>query len=438
MNLVYEFLTKEINLQRNDKVVVGVSAGPDSMFLLYILMELRKKIGFTIIVSHINHKVRIESDEEEKFLKKYCLDNNIEICCMEINEYNKENFHAYARNIRYNFYKEIVSKYNASYLMTAHHGDDLMETILMRLTRGSTLSGYHGISLVTDMTEYKIVRPLLFMTKDAIKEFNDLNNIPYRIDKSNLSLKYTRNRYRKNILPFLKEEEKNVHLKFLKFSRILEESNNYIDKIVNNVYKKVYNDRKINILLFREEDLFVQKLVIEKVIKSIYDNLSKIENKHINLIINLVKKNKTGISINLPNNIIVRIDYDNIVFLEKKDNTNYRYELIDGLTLENGMKFKTIKSKENGNDTLHLDSSMVKLPLYVRNKHEGDYIELKGTNGVRRVSDIFIDNKITRGDRNNYPVVVDSLDRVIWIPKLKKSKYDSQNHEKCDIIIKCL
>ena len=250
MNLVYDFLINKINLQKNDKVVVGVSAGPDSMFLLYVLIKLREKIGFSIIVSHINHKVRIESDEEEVFLKNYCLEHNVEFYSMKIEEKSQENFHQYARNIRYNFYKELVDKYNASYLMTAHHGDDLMETILMRLTRGSTLDGYHGISLITDMENYKIVRPLLYMTKSDIKEFNDKNNIPYRIDKSNESNKYTRNRYRMHVLPFLKKENKDVHLKYLKFSRMLEESNNYIDKIVNKVYNKVYKDKKININLF--------------------------------------------------------------------------------------------------------------------------------------------------------------------------------------------
>ena len=438
MDLVCDFLLNKIKLTKNDKVVIGVSAGPDSMFLLYVLMELRKSIGFKIIVSHINHKVRIESDEEEVFLKKYCEDNNIEFSCIQIEKYNKENFHQYARKIRYNFYKDLLKKYKANYLMTAHHGDDLIETILMRLTRGSTIDGYKGISLITDMQDYKIVRPLLFMTKDEIKDFNDKNNIPYRIDKSNESNKYTRNRYRMNILPFLKEENKNVHLKFLDFSRNIEDANNYIDKIVNKAYKKVYLDKRIDINLFNKEELFIKKRIIEKVLKDIYDDLSNIENKHIELIIDLINKNKTGKWIDLPNNIVARIDYNDLVFIENKEFKNYKIELKDNLVLENGMKFVKLTLEENGNDTLHLESSMVKLPLYVRNRRNGDFIELKGINGRKKVSEIFIDKKINKSERDVYPIVVDSLDRIIWIPNLKKSKYDSKNHEKCDIIIKCL
>ena len=438
MNLVYNFLINEIKLNKNDSIVIGVSAGPDSMFLLHVLIELRKKLGFKIIVAHINHKVRIESDEEEVFLEKYCQDNKVVFESMKIDSYGKENFHAYAREKRYGFYLELIEKYAANYLMTAHHGDDLMETILMRLTRGSTLTGYQGISLIRDMNSYKIIRPLLFVTKEEIKEYNDLNNIPYRIDKSNESFKYTRNRFRKNILPFLKEENKSVHLKFLKFSSMLEESNNYIDNIVNKEYNNIYDNKRLDIVLFKKEDLFIQKLVLEKVLKDIYKDLSNIEDKHVMELLKLVNNSRTGASLNLPNNIIAQIDYDTLVFKTVSEQKDYYLELTDGLIIPNGMKFIVYHGNENGNDTLHLDSSSVKLPLHVRNKKAGDFIELKGTNGTKKVSDIFIDFKISKDDRNNYPIVVDSNDKIIWIPKLKKSKYDSQNHEKCDIIFKCL
>lgn len=438
MDLVYNFLENNIILERSTNIVVGVSAGPDSMFLLKLLIDLRKKYGFKIIVAHINHNIREESVEEEEFLKKYSLENNVEFEVFKIENYDtKENFHTYAREKRYNFYSKLIDKYHASYLMTAHHGDDLIETVLMRLTRGSTLNGYHGISLITDQDNYKIIRPLLFLTKNEIKEYNDLHNIPYRVDKSNESDKYTRNRYRKYILPFLKEENKNVHLKFLKFSKNLEDASNYIDNIVCEIYKKVYFENKIIINLFIEVDDFIKKQVLEKVLKDIYSNLSNITDKHVDELIKLIKKNRTGSSLSLPNNVIARIDYDYLTFSKALENLEYIFELKDDLILPNGMKFIKYVGKSNGNDILHLESSSVKLPLYVRNKRDGDFIELKGS-GKKKVKDIFIDCKINREVRNGYPVVVDSENKIIWIPKLKKSKYDSKNHEKCDIIYKCL
>ena len=137
MDSVKDFLINKINLSKKDIIVVGVSAGPDSMALLYILNELRKDIGFKIIVAHVNHNVRHESYEEADFLKKYCEDNDDIFEMMIINKYGDDNFHNEARNIRYNFYESLIKKYHANYLMTGHHADDLMETILMRIVLGS-------------------------------------------------------------------------------------------------------------------------------------------------------------------------------------------------------------------------------------------------------------------------------------------------------------
>ena len=437
MDLVLKFLKEEINLNKSDKVVIGVSAGPDSMFLLHLLLELQKELLFEIIVAHINHNVRLESNEEEKFLRNYCEDNNIIFEGIKIEEYNKENFHAYAREFRYKFYEELINKYKANYLMTAHHGDDLMETILMRLTRGSTLKGYSGISLITKKDNYSIVRPLLYLTKDEIKNYNDNNNIPYYIDKSNYSNKYTRNRYRMEILPFLKEENENVHLKFLKFSKLLEDYNSYIEKEIDDIYKKVWIDNKLDIIKFNKYDNFIKRLVIEKLLQDNIDDITELNDKHIDSLLNLINNNKTGSEICIPNNILI-INYNYLEFKNNNIDNNYKLELVDGLIIPNGMKFIKLDNEENGNDTLHINSKDIKLPLYVRNKKEGDYIELKGTDGKKLISDIFIDNKINRVDRSSYPIVVDSDDKIIWIPKLKKSKYDSKNHEKCDIIFKCV
>ena len=185
MKEVYNFLLNKVKLTKEDVIVAGVSAGPDSMALLYILEDIRKKIPFKIIVAHINHNLRKESEEEASFLKEYCLAHNIIFEYMKIEEYGDDNFHNEARNIRYRFYDELINKYHANYLMTGHHGDDLMETILMRLTRGSTLRGYSGFSSIIDKGNYQIIRPLIFVTKKDLENFDKENNIPYRIDKSN-------------------------------------------------------------------------------------------------------------------------------------------------------------------------------------------------------------------------------------------------------------
>ena len=165
-------------LKPNDIVVVATSTGPDSMFLLYQLLKFKEKYNLQIIVAHVNHHLRDQSDEEEKFIKQFSKENNLICECLQIKKYSKDNFHNEARNKRYEFFYQLVQKYHAHYLMTAHHGDDLIETILMRLTRGSSLNGYAGIKQMTPMGDFKIIRPLLYMTKEEITNYLDKQKLP--------------------------------------------------------------------------------------------------------------------------------------------------------------------------------------------------------------------------------------------------------------------
>ena len=220
---------------------------------------------------------------------------------------------------------------------------------------------------------------------------------------------------------------------------MIEESNNYIEKEVDIAYNNTYKDGSLNIFSFKNYDLFIQKLVLERVFSNIYDDLSELNDKHIELVLDLIRKNKSGSMLSLPNSFMCIVDYNylKIKKVENGTNNSFCFELKDGLELPNGMKFMNLTNKENGNDTLHLSSLDVTLPLYVRNRQDGDYIELKGS-GHKKVKDVFIDYKISKLERDSYPVVVDSNGVIVWIPKLKKSKYDSQNDKMCDIIFKCL
>lgn len=160
-------------LDKNKIVVLGCSGGPDSMCLFHLLLDLKKEIDFKLIVAHMNHKVRIESEEEKVFIMNVCKENNIPFEYYELDKKIKSNFHSEARIIRYNFFNKVIEKYNANVLMTAHHADDLIETILMRLGRGSTLKGYSGFDLITKKDKYEQVHPLIFYPKDTIKKYMD-------------------------------------------------------------------------------------------------------------------------------------------------------------------------------------------------------------------------------------------------------------------------
>ena len=270
---------------KNDIIVVGCSTGPDSMALVDLLLKIRDKYSLSIIVAHVNHNVRQQSYEEADFLKKYCEDNSLIFESMIIENYGDDNFHNEARNIRYQFFDNIVHKYGAHYLMTAHHGDDLVETVLMKIVRGSNILGYSGFRKVIDIGNYKVVRPLIEYTKKELEDYDKENHVKYYVDASNEKDKYTRNRYRKYILPFLKKEDSNVHLKFYKFSKTLQEADNFLVKERDKALKRVVEDNKINIDKFNEEDIYIKKEILYYILNEFYpDDLILVNDKHIDLL----------------------------------------------------------------------------------------------------------------------------------------------------------
>ncbi len=424
---------------KSDVIVVGASGGPDSMALLDMLIKVREKYSLKLICCHVNHNVRRESIMEEEYMREYSEKNNLIFETMTIEKYGDDNFENEARNIRYHFFEKIVNKYNANYLMTAHHGDDLIETILMRMVRGSNLNGYAGFKSFIDMGNYYIARPLIYFTKEELVEYDEANGVKYFIDSSNSNTLYTRNRYRKKVLPFLKEEDKNVHKKFLKFSEILQETSTFVNRVRDKELKKVFKDGKLIIDKYLELDTFIQKEILYFLMQEFYqDDLILINDKHIELIYNTITSNKSNMTISLPNGVVAVKSYNDFYLqLETDELTEYEIELGDFAQLPNGHTIKKVDEEDsNSNNVCRLSSDEVILPLVVRTRKLGDKIVLKGTGGTKKIKDIFINEKVNLSERDLWPVVCDALGRVVWIPGLKKSKFDKKKTENYDIIMK--
>lgn len=439
MEEAYQFLLENIHLKYKEPVVIGVSGGPDSMALLHLFIKLQKALDLKVICAHVNHNVRKASTEEQKFVEKYCAQNNIIFETMKIEDYGDDNFHNEARSIRYHYFGQIVKKYKARYLFTAHHADDLIETILMRIVRGSTLRGYSGFSKIVSMPDYTIIRPFIQVTKAELYAYLKKNKVPFVQDESNQKDVYTRNRFRKYIVPEFKKEDSNVHKKFYKFSKTLLEYNEYIDNQVKKVIKKVYPENVLNIEEFLKLEHIIQMKVIYYMLETIYqDDLMLITDNHAELIYNLLLSKRANVKIHLPNNIKAIKSYNTFTLskIETKPN-DYEIELIDYANLPNGMNIQVInKTRLDNNFVCRLDSSTVQLPLHIRNRKNGDKMAVKGMLGRKKINDIFIDEKIPTEQRELWPVVVDSNDTIVWLPGLKKSKFDRTKEEKYDIILK--
>lgn len=419
----------------NNYVVIGVSAGPDSMCLLNLLQKKTNKI----VVCHINHNVRKESIKEEEYITKYCQENNIILEKTTINNYQENNFENEARKKRYMFYEEILKKYNSKTLLLAHHGDDLIETVLMKISRGSNLEGYAGIKEVSNVKDYQIIRPLLKYTKEDIINYNKSNNIKYYNDSSNQSTNYTRNRYRLNILPLLKKEDKNIHKKYLKYSKTLIEYDNYIKREVKKNIDNVYINNIIYIDKLNQLDTFLIKNILYNIMNNIYQNKNNIiTDKHIQNIISLLNNTKPNIKIDLPNNKEIVKEYNKLIIKEKRSNIkSYKIEFNDKIEIEKFIIEKIESEDNDSNNVCRLNSKDITLPLYIRNREDGDFIVLKGSNNRKKIKEIFIEKKIPISKRNNYPLLTDSNNNIIWIPNIKKSKFCKKKNENYDIIIRC-
>lgn len=425
-------------LKDNTKIVLGLSGGPDSMCLFHVLNSLKDKYNLEIICAHVNHNTRKENQKERDFVKEYCLKNKAIFEEMTISEYKNNKFtESEAREKRYAFFDQVMQKYKASYLMTAHHGDDLIETILMRMVRGSNLKGYIGIPKINKYHNYYVVRPLLLVNKKRIIEYLKENKIAYVMDNSNENEKYTRNRFRKHVLPELEKEDKNVYLKFLKYSEELEKTSNYLNKIIDKKIAKIYKNGKIYIDALMKEDDFIVDKILERVIENIQkEEIFNINDKSFQEIKKLLTKNSNK-KISLSDNFIARRSYNYLIIEKNKNIEDYEYVLNDEVNILNKYNIKIVKkSNDTSNNVIRLNSKEISLPLKIRNVKDGDKIKVKNLQGSKKIKDIFIDVKLDQVKRKEYPLVLDSKDNVIWLPGLKKSIFDKEISEKYDIILK--
>ena len=427
MDNVYKFIDS-LNI-KSEYVVAAISGGPDSMFLLEVL----KKYKFKIVVCHVHHNHRIESDEEAKMVEKYCKENGMIFEFMKIEKYTNDEFtEAEAREKRYNFFDKIVKKYKSEILFTAHHGDDLIETVLMRLTRGSSLKGYAGFEPISMREGYKIARPLIYLTKQEIVNYLDESGMWYAVDMSNKCEDYTRNRYRNNILPILKKENENVHLKFVDYNKKILLADAYLKKVSSS-----YISDEINITEFNKLDDIIKIYVVEGYLKNIYgSSITEVVNSHIYSIIELLERGK-NCTIDLPLNKKGILEYNIFRIQEVEKAEEFDIIFDKEVELPSGKKiFIDNNTKLTNNFVTHLNSSEIKFPLHVRNRKDGDFMKILNMDGTKKINDILIDCKVPNSKRDEIPIVTDGNGEIIWIPGIKKSHFDRLKSGKYDIIFK--
>lgn len=296
-------------IKESDKIVVGVSGGPDSMCLLHVLIMLKNELKFDLAVAHINHMIRKESDSETEFVKAFCEKNSIECFVKRVDVLNKAleeklGTEEEGRIVRYEFFEEVRKNTKSNKIATAHNANDNAETVLMNLIRGAGTSGLKGIEYQRDY----IIRPLLDCERCDIEEYCKIEKLDPKIDESNKENTYTRNRIRNLLIPYIQKEfNPNIIESLNRLSDISKKEADYWKKTIENEYNKLVdrdssNDEKIclNLKEFNKLDDVIKSKIILYTIDKVLGNTQGIGKIHIEDIIKLCNNNR-GNKFLIPN-----------------------------------------------------------------------------------------------------------------------------------------
>ena len=298
-NKVLDTIKKFNLIQQGDRIVLGVSGGPDSISMLNILKEVKDDFQIEIYVAHINHMIREEADEDEKYVQDYCQKNKIEcyvkrIDVQQVANTEKIGTEEAGRNIRYEFFEEVLQKVGANKIAVAHNKNDKIETIIMNLLRGSGLLGLKGIEPIRDN---KYIRPLIECERQEIEQYCEKYQLNPRIDKTNFENDYTRNKIRNIVIPYIQKEfNPNLIETMDRLSQVATDESNYIDIQTQKVYQKLLImkiEKQIVLRLkeFNEQDKVIKNRVILLAIKQLMGSTQRIEKIHIEDIIKLCSNN---------------------------------------------------------------------------------------------------------------------------------------------------
>lgn len=322
-------------IENKDKVVIGVSGGPDSMTLLHVLYCMKEILDIQICVAHINHMLREEADEETQYVQKFCKSlgvdcyiKRIDIEKVAIDE--KISTELAGRRVRYDFFEEVAQKVGATKIATAHNANDNAETVLMNLMRGTGTSGLKGIE---PMRDNKFIRPIIECTRKEIEKYCVENKLEPKYDKSNMENIYTRNKIRNGLLPYIEKEfNPNIVDGLNRLSTIVAKEEEYFHKVVENVFKELVipadnlleitkteqnseNICVLNLKKFNELEYVIKSRLILYTISKILGSSQGIEKIHIEDIIQLCGNNIGNKYLTPNKNIKIYVKKGKIYFI---------------------------------------------------------------------------------------------------------------------------
>ena len=462
--MIFEKVLDTINthnlIEKGDKIILGISGGPDSVCLLHILNRLKDVLDIKIYAAHLNHQIRgLEAQKDALYVAKLCEEMGIKYFVRSIDvpkycEENKVSLEDGARTLRYELFYEVMQKTNANKIAIAHNMNDQAETVLMHIMRGTGLQGLRGIEYIRDKV---IIRPILDIERKEIEDYCEHYNLNPRIDKTNLDPIYTRNKVRLKLIPYMQDNfNSNVIKSIVRMSNSLRSDSDYIEENALMKFEEICTvlDDSIEIPV----DLFVnlhdaiKYRILRYAIKYVLGDTNFIDQKHILDIIELEPEKKVGKKLNLPRGLFVYRKKNSIIITVKElvtEEIEFSYNvprngfikikeldmLVEAETISIE-KYNLVKQESKANRWF--DVAKIDGDITVRSRKSGDKINI--SIGNKKLKSLFIDMKIPKEERCRIPILVNN-EEVMCVGTYRMSekfKVDESTKEVLKICFKKL
>lgn len=401
--------------KKTERILLGISGGTDSVCMFHLFRQLEYPIG----VAHCNFQLRgEESDQDEVFVRNLAEEYDIPFFTTRFNtkevaESEGISIQMAARDLRYEWFEEIRNKYSYDYISIAHNRDDVIETFLINLTRGSGIKGFTGIK---PKSQY-IIRPVLFASRKEISGYLSENNYDYREDSSNSSVKYSRNLIRHEIIPLFEKINPRFRETIIEnISRLKDAETIYLNNIDKTTESIIYEkDQKLLIKLDKLQNLNPLSIFLYEILHpfgfsnsqvlDIIESLDKISGKQFFSLTHRLIKDRTDLIIEEISSISDKSYY--IDFNTESINIPLSLNISK---IEIGKDFEMIKSKNIG----LFDLGKIEFPLILRKWQKGDYFMPLGMKNLKKLSDFFIDCKFSLSDKEN-TWILESNNKIVWV-----------------------
>lgn len=450
---VEEYIRQYHMVEKGDRIVLGVSGGADSISLFFVMLELREKYNIEMVVVHVNHGIRgEEAERDENYVKSLCESHGVVFESVHADvkglaKKEKLSEEEAGRNVRYEAFANAAKQHHCNKIAVAHNQNDVSETVLLNLFRGSGIKGLIGIEPVRG----NIIRPLLCVKRSEIEAYLSRKGIGYQEDATNYEENYTRNKIRLNILPYAEREiNERVSEHIAKSAGILSEAGEFIESETQKLYEKTVKPclrgYEIQIADFEAAPVILKKEVIRKVMFEVAGKRKDIEMPHVEMVLGLLDKG-AGKKADLPYDMEAVHQYQKLVLKKKEkkqsgtlgemeltlcgetkipdSSVKFACELIE-VDEENRNQLENLYLNKKNDYTKWFDYDKIRNTVLARYRKTGDFFECNDKGNRKKLKDYFIDQKVPAEKRDRILLLADG-NHIMWIIGFRISEYYKVN-----------